>query len=442
MRIGGTDYLLVRTLHRTNFYLHLVNIYNESIHRLNVALPKDMNSKISVSQTFESETCAYIISFASRFFVGMIAREDNVTIGGFVAEGLNEFEMTSGQDISAVEIYPDKNTKRILLFLGTGEGSIEIWSTIDQRTQFLNSIHTVASISHLKYDPNPAERRMGSLFASHGCEMGQKYPLVTTYIILNDTIKADNKFKWNADYPDGKVTLFKVCRTENGHKIMLLFETVETSVKEANLLADTYYTAAAEISRSSTTIDDSGSVRDMTNLGLGNQSLVLYSTKIGKMAAASVVPVEENVSANLGSLPSFNYWFPRENFPYSEEKKRAVRDTRIRFGGELFFDKLLNLFGISKDLYPPDNVTQLEILCSAIFNCVGQTITLKHSLMYYLLKSCLNSSALEYASFYGVCRPYLLAMAGFWSFDNQYFSVIYFNKGGNFFVERSSGGLK
>lgn len=104
------------------------------------------------------------------------------------------------------------------------------------------------------------------------------------------------------------------------------------------------------------------------------------------------------------------------NFFSSDENIKNIRQARAFFDGELFFDKILSIFGIESSFYPPTQAS-LGALLENIFNHEKIELSRKHCIVYYLL-CFLNDSGEKYADKFNLSTPFKKLMKGYWLMDN------------------------
>ena len=132
----------------------------------------------------------------------------------------------------------------------------------------------------------------------------------------------------------------------------------------------------------------------------------------------------ENV---IEDYPSFHDWFLETDgqFPLNKTKMDFLTQVRLKYNGMLFYDRLLELFGIHGQ-YPPKNLTQLESLFDSILDCSESDLLRRHCLIYYLIKDVQSQGREnEYADMFLIHSQYRLVMDGLWALDHGVFHVIY-----------------
>ena len=82
-------------------------------------------------------------------------------------------------------------------------------------------------------------------------------------------------------------------------------------------------------------------------------------------------------------VPSFSDWFSAPKFPYHLHVAEQISQMRLQFGGQIFFDRLLEVIGVSAALYPPRTTGQWKILFGAIFEASDVDNLRKHCLVYF-----------------------------------------------------------
>ena len=160
----------------------------------------------------------------------------------------------------------------------------------------------------------------------------------------------------------------------------------------------------------------------MPHCGISGNITVLTSSRLVRYV--NVEQIHQDSFEEVYSLcPNFENWFSRDStsFLYKNLKSSAIQTMRSKLENELFFDKLLGLCGIEKTKYPPKDPHEFESLFHLILNNANQGLTLKHCLIYYFLKDGSAVKASKYADYYGITRPFLLAVDGFWSMDHGHF---------------------
>lgn len=121
-------------------------------------------------------------------------------------------------------------------------------------------------------------------------------------------------------------------------------------------------------------------------------------------------------------------WIP-PSMNYTKASIQAIEETRKRFDGELFMDRLLQCLNIDSSLYPPVNRSSLEGLVAQIIDNPDFDDIQKHCLMYYLLKDGANAEEkqLAYARYYCMPIHFQILIDGYWSMDHcQYQDAVYF----------------
>ena len=150
---------------------------------------------------------------------------------------------------------------------------------------------------------------------------------------------------------------------------------------------------------------------------------MLTKERLVRYIDMEAIPNDAFFDDHYSIIPSFEKWFTRDSstFLYKNQKSASILTMRSKLDNELLYDKLLLLCGIGKSKYPPKDPHEFEVLFNLIVSNPNQGMTLKHCLIYYILKDASALKAEKYADFYGITRPFLLAVDGFWSMDNGYF---------------------
>lgn len=126
----------------------------------------------------------------------------------------------------------------------------------------------------------------------------------------------------------------------------------------------------------------------------------------------------------LVSIPIFNDWFNPTAFPYHQHVTESISEMRFEFNGQIFFDKLLDIIGVSAALYPPRTSGQWKNLFSAILEASDVDILRKHCLVYYLLKDLKSDKHVSYAHHFDLTPSFRLLMDGLWALDHGKADVI------------------
>ena len=334
---------------------------------------------------FESGNQTTLVLYnGSKFYVGSIA----INTEGqpmTVDKELLETQLHSGleQDITAVDIYPDNESILDMIIIGTNQGVVEVWHKKDSRMLYICKVKTNGAIHSLRFDPPVEDRRIGSLFVCHDPKHDLRCSLLECYNISSNhlSISRNDNFNWNAENIVGEISAVSITRNFGGNRIVVILESTETADYDASIVTFIHQTNHdSETLKSIVPISEAGPVRDVSSSTTSKHFKVLYSLRIGQYMDPSCT-VDENISANIVRLPSFDDWFGREQFPFTGDKVQSIKQSRSRYGGELFFDKLLQLFNISTALYPPESVPQLESMFLTILNCETQSRTLKNCLV-------------------------------------------------------------
>ncbi len=82
---------------------------------------------------------------------------------------------------------------------------------------------------------------------------------------------------------------------------------------------------------------------------------------------------------DLVSIPVFADWFNPTAFPYHVHVTENIKEMRLK--GQIFFDKLLEIIGVSAALYPPKTLGQWKNLFNAILEASDVDILRKHCLV-------------------------------------------------------------
>ena len=379
VKIQGRDYLLVRTMNRKSTFLHLLDIYTRAIHKLEMEIPIDSESKIAVSQSFESIDLTFVIYKGSQFYVGNVAINLENAVLMFRESGLICQQLQSNQFITAVDVYSEDQLSTNAIFLGTKEGVIEVWQQKDGSINYLTSEKSSDPISYLRYDPPFGEKRHGTIFLCHEANTRLRGPLLESFKVSSNltNLGREDHPNWKIEHPLGELSCFKLGRIVNGYKIIVIIETFDTEENESALVTQIFETNSISIAESVVSeITDAGSVRDIVGPSSSKHFKVLFSLRAGQFIN-ELTNIEENVSANLVKLPQFDQWFGRDVFPYTSEKIELIKNSRMLFDTELYFDKLIQMFGIPTKSYPPESVTQLEIMVATILKCESQSMTIK-----------------------------------------------------------------
>jgi hypothetical protein len=153
-------------------------------------------------------------------------------------------------------VFPDEQTKSLILFAGTRQGIVEIWrfEPSNENLQFLNKISCSDSISHILFDPiYKPHRNHGVLLCCHGERENEKFviiyfrkdsPLFEIYntgerfsiCTLQDGLK-DSKIT-----AKGYLNSVKMRRNAGGLKIVTVFETLETQEEDSYMVISAYST--------------------------------------------------------------------------------------------------------------------------------------------------------------------------------------------------------
>lgn len=91
-----------------------------------------------------------------------------------------------------------------------------------------------------------------------------------------------------------------------------------------------------------------------------------------------------DLEEELVSVPVFTDWFPPTAFPYHQHVTERISEMRFEFNGQIFFDKLLEIIGVSAALYPPRTSGQWKSLFSAILEASDVDILRKHCLVRFI----------------------------------------------------------
>ena len=88
-----------------------------------------------------------------------------------------------------------------------------------------------------------------------------------------------------------------------------------------------------------------------------------------------------DLEEELVLVPVFGDWFTPTEFPYHQHVTENISEMRFRFNGQIFFDKLLEIIGVSPALYPPRTAAQWKNIFGAILEASDVDILRKHCLV-------------------------------------------------------------
>lgn len=92
-----------------------------------------------------------------------------------------------------------------------------------------------------------------------------------------------------------------------------------------------------------------------------------------------------DLEEELVLVPVFADWFPPTTFPYHQHVTESISEMRFAFNGQIFFDRLLEMIGVSAVLYPPRTTGQWKNLFNAILEASDVDILRKHCLVLYYM---------------------------------------------------------
>ncbi|KAJ3303278.1 Suppressor of Sensor Kinase (SLN1) [Kappamyces sp. JEL0829] len=291
--------------------------------------------------------------------------------------------------------------------LGTSSQSVQVWKLDADLAQCLATIGTPAPARGL------AIGSQGLLVVSHDANaqvpLWSAYQLGGQFSTLSRLKQLDSPL---SNYEPGRVRLLK---TIKGHQILAVYETnAGTSTVEVFSTTD-----ASQLLR----FDVEETILDVLPHGPSLCLTLLLNGRLGRYIPRDSLP-EESFDDMYTKLPLFEEWFSRDSatFFYKTGQIQDIQKRRELLAGELFFDKLLALCNVDTTLYPPKDSYTLERLFRSIFDAPDQGSIFKHCLVYYLLKDISQPKAEGYSKFYGLSRPFVLAIGGFWSMDHCQFS--------------------
>ncbi|KAI8912750.1 nuclear pore complex assembly-domain-containing protein [Gorgonomyces haynaldii] len=392
--LNGTDYIL--TLVKSpdgsqQFFL----VDPLSLHQ--TALPFDLGTESITNfatTKIYNDTFRYIIYGQGSFFC----------IGGIEAEHQTFTELiksptSSNSKVTCVYCYVGKEP---LFFIGTSRGVVEVWK-LGQNFElaFLSKIATPhpAPINSIAFDDAKDPFQKNGLLVI-GQNEAEK--LITAFTVHNCTQYTLIHQNWSQDI-HGTLSILKLARQSDGHNIFMAFQN-ENGTTDVRVLFWGPNNTQSEL----LTVPLEFTALDIEPFG---SSLAMHILSFGQLTTYFGPTL--NITNNIQALD-----FHINQFAYTPPKRHSIVERRSQDG--LLLDLLLGLLGFQPKLvYPPQDIHQLNQFVRMLSSNVE--LLTKHCIIYYLLKDISQEDAKKYAYTNAMPQSFVLAMDGFWCFDNGQF---------------------
>jgi hypothetical protein len=340
-----------------------------------------------------------------------------------------ELNSVNSPTITALCLYTEQNWDYLISFVGTDRGMVEIWKVGMNGATYLSKISTKGYVSHLFCDSaSPLLNNHKSLFVGHGDKStnNRNVPLFELYNIGErfTMISVQERLRCEGEYESGKLSAVAYTKNESGYMLYTIYEQFESGNSEHVMLLDMFSTKSSRrIRREFFAVQEYGLIRDIAPSRFSHHFDVLLGVRAGKYLCADDIP-KESLDHNGPLLPMFEIWFGDDLnlFPFTQNKIVNLQSMRGKLGGILLVDKLFGLFQPLPITFPPSNPSGLRQLFDAVCEKEDQSAMMKYCVLYYLLLFYSDARAEKFIQEFGLSKPFVYAVNGFWALDNGNFS--------------------
>lgn len=369
--------------------------------------------------------CNFVLGSGSYLYFGSIGLS-SATLSGLIAFEYSELNFVNlsslnSKRITALHVFQTPNNEFCYVFAGTDNGIVEVWRYNNGDAKFMCKMSCSGLVSQIEYQTSiPNIRSFGVIFVSFKSSNGNSTPIDGIAVFHIDSKftmpSKDDRVNWIREGGDQLVS-FRSVPEAAGFNVACVYKSLDGSSSfDMYSLATDSNSKVHQVSIADTILDI------QPHCGSAGNVTVLTSERLVRFVHSERVPYD-SFDEFYSLKPAFDKWFTRDSssFLYKAQKIATISSMRSKLGSELFFDKLLSLNEIEKARYPPIDPHQFETLFNDILNNPSQGMTLKHCLVYYFLKDDSIVKAEKYAEFFGITRPFILAIDGFWAMDNGHF---------------------
>jgi hypothetical protein len=331
--------------------------------------------------------------------------------------------------ITALSLFTEASWDYLICFVGTDRGMVEIWKVGANGANYLSKISTKGFVSHLFCDSSsPLLNNHKSLFVGHGDKStnNRNVPLMELYNIGErfTMISVQEKLRCEPDYEVGQLLSVSFTKNDSGYMLYTIYEQFESGNSEHLMLLDIFSTKSSQrIRREFFAVPEYGLIRDFAPTRFSHHFNILFGSRAGKYLCADDVP-KESFDYHGPVLPSFEHWFGDDLnlFPFIQTKIMKLQDMRATLDGVLLVDKLFQLFQPLPATFPPSNPNGLRQLFNTVCEKEDQSAVMKYCVVYYLLLFYSDARADKFVKEFGLSKPFVYAVNGFWALDNGNFS--------------------